>query len=120
MTGVMLVTGGSRGIGAAICRRAAQAGWDVAVNYHGAADKAAGVVAEVQPRIVVGRIGIEPRAGIGFSTAIARELRFGGDLSFGVSEKVALSLGYLARLGTIYQEGDHQFAHHSLSLGVGF
>lgn len=80
----------------------------------------AGVVAEVQPRIVIGRIGIEPRAGIGFSTAIARELRFGGDLSFGVSEKVALSLGYLARLGTIYQEGDHQFAHHSMSLGVGF
>ncbi|KQV73205.1 SDR family oxidoreductase [Rhizobium sp. Root1220] len=30
---VLLVTGGSRGIGAAICRAAALQGWDVAVNY---------------------------------------------------------------------------------------
>lgn len=48
MTKVMLVTGGSRGIGAAICRRAAEAGWDVAVNYSSAADKAAEVVAAVE------------------------------------------------------------------------
>jgi NAD(P)-dependent dehydrogenase (short-subunit alcohol dehydrogenase family) len=30
---VLLVTGGSRGIGAACCRQAAARGWDVAVNY---------------------------------------------------------------------------------------
>ena len=39
---VLLVTGGSRGIGAATCRLAAQAGWSVAVNYSahaGAADE---------------------------------------------------------------------------------
>ncbi|MBL0919546.1 MAG: SDR family oxidoreductase [Hydrogenophaga sp.] len=39
---VLLVTGGSRGIGAATCRQAAQAGWAVAVNYTanpGAADE---------------------------------------------------------------------------------
>ncbi|MGL4495878.1 MAG: SDR family oxidoreductase [Beijerinckiaceae bacterium] len=30
---VLLVTGGSRGIGAATCRKAAQAGWDIAINY---------------------------------------------------------------------------------------
>lgn len=30
---VMLVTGGSRGIGAATCRLAAEAGWQVVVNY---------------------------------------------------------------------------------------
>ena len=30
---VLLVTGGSRGIGAACCRQAAAAGWDLAVNY---------------------------------------------------------------------------------------
>ena len=33
MDKVLLVTGGSRGIGAATARRAAQAGWAVAVNY---------------------------------------------------------------------------------------
>ncbi len=48
MSGVMLVTGGSRGIGAAIARRAAQAGYDVAVNFAGRADKAAEVAADVQ------------------------------------------------------------------------
>ena len=30
---VLLVTGGSRGIGAAICFAAAEQGWAVAVNY---------------------------------------------------------------------------------------
>ena len=33
--GVLLVTGGSRGIGAATARLAARAGWSVAVNYQG-------------------------------------------------------------------------------------
>ncbi len=33
MNRVLLVTGGGRGIGAATCVRAAQAGWDVAVNF---------------------------------------------------------------------------------------
>lgn len=48
MSGVMLVTGGSRGIGAAIARRAAQAGFDVAINYAGRADKAAEVAEDVE------------------------------------------------------------------------
>jgi NAD(P)-dependent dehydrogenase (short-subunit alcohol dehydrogenase family) len=30
---VLLVTGGSRGIGASVCRKAAQAGWSVMINY---------------------------------------------------------------------------------------
>jgi len=41
---VLLVTGGSRGIGAAICRLAAERGYDVAVNYQGNAGAAAEVV----------------------------------------------------------------------------
>lgn len=41
----LLVTGGSRGIGAAICIMAAQRGYDVAVNYQANAEAAAKVVA---------------------------------------------------------------------------
>jgi len=43
----MLVTGGSRGIGAAVCRLAGAAGWDVAVNYARDRDAAEAVVADI-------------------------------------------------------------------------
>ncbi|MEZ7960588.1 MAG: SDR family NAD(P)-dependent oxidoreductase, partial [Ilumatobacter sp.] len=45
---VMLVTGGSRGIGAATCRLAAAAGYDVAVNYASNRDAADAVVKACQ------------------------------------------------------------------------
>lgn len=45
---ILLVTGGSRGIGAACCRQAAAAGWDVAVNYARDAAAAERVAAEVR------------------------------------------------------------------------
>lgn len=45
---VLLVTGGSRGIGAAICVMAAVRGYDVAVNYQSNAEAAAGVVAQCE------------------------------------------------------------------------
>jgi NAD(P)-dependent dehydrogenase (short-subunit alcohol dehydrogenase family) len=46
--GVLVVTGGSRGIGAEICRLGAQRGWAVCVNYASSADEAIGVVAEIE------------------------------------------------------------------------
>jgi 3-oxoacyl-[acyl-carrier protein] reductase len=45
---VALVTGGGRGIGAAICRRLASDGFAVVVNYSQSADSAAQVVAEIE------------------------------------------------------------------------
>ncbi|MGH8966382.1 MAG: SDR family NAD(P)-dependent oxidoreductase, partial [Actinomycetes bacterium] len=45
---VALVTGGSRGIGAAIALRLAQDGADVAITYQSAADQAAQVVKEIE------------------------------------------------------------------------
>jgi 3-oxoacyl-[acyl-carrier protein] reductase len=45
---VALVTGGSRGIGAACCRLLAKAGCDVAVNYRRRADAAMAVVRDVE------------------------------------------------------------------------
>jgi NAD(P)-dependent dehydrogenase (short-subunit alcohol dehydrogenase family) len=44
---VLLVTGGSRGIGAEICRVAASKGWAVAVNYARSRDEADAVVADI-------------------------------------------------------------------------
>ena len=44
----LLVTGGSRGIGAATARLAAQRGWDVAVNYTRDAAAAQAVAADVR------------------------------------------------------------------------
>lgn len=43
----LLVTGGSRGIGAAVCRRAGAAGWSVTVNYQASATAAAETAAAV-------------------------------------------------------------------------
>ena len=45
---VLLVTGGSRGIGAEICRRAAADGWKVCVNYATSEDQADRVVAGIR------------------------------------------------------------------------
>jgi len=48
MTGVMIVTGGSRGIGAATARLAAQRGYAVCVNYQSSKEAADRLVSELQ------------------------------------------------------------------------
>jgi NAD(P)-dependent dehydrogenase (short-subunit alcohol dehydrogenase family) len=61
---LLLVTGGSRGIGAAICVKAALAGYDVALNYlsdHAAAESVAKTVREAGARVftLAGDMGVE-------------------------------------------------------------
>ncbi len=50
MAKTMLVTGGSRGIGAAVCRLAADHGYDVAIGYAGRVDAAEAVAADVRAK----------------------------------------------------------------------
>src|SRR5436309_201012 len=47
MPGVMLITGGSRGIGAATARLAAERGYAVCVNYRAARDAAEAIAREI-------------------------------------------------------------------------
>ncbi|MBM3520309.1 MAG: glucose 1-dehydrogenase [Alphaproteobacteria bacterium] len=48
MTKVLLITGGGRGIGAAIARKAATDGYRVAINYRDDRDRAEALVAEIE------------------------------------------------------------------------
>jgi NAD(P)-dependent dehydrogenase (short-subunit alcohol dehydrogenase family) len=48
MTGVLIVTGGSRGIGAAVCELAAARGYDIVVNYASDLDAADEVASSVR------------------------------------------------------------------------
>lgn len=59
--GIMVVTGGSRGIGAAIARLAGERGYDVCVNYTSAADRAEAVTEQIRGH---GRRAIAVRADV--------------------------------------------------------
>ncbi|MEC3975660.1 SDR family oxidoreductase [Amycolatopsis sp. H20-H5] len=61
MSGVLIVTGGSRGIGAAICTLAADRGYDVVVNYSGDASDAERVAGKVRAQ---GRQAVAVRADV--------------------------------------------------------
>lgn len=75
---VVLVTGGSRGIGAAIARAAASAGADVAISYLDRPDEAEGVVSEIQGMgrraMAVGADLAEPEAGRPLVASVEAEM----------------------------------------------
>lgn len=72
MSGVLLVTGGGRGMGAAIARLGAQRGYKVAVNYGHSADRAAAVVSEIER---AGGRAIAVRADVGVEADVVEMFR---------------------------------------------
>lgn len=64
----LVVTGGSRGIGAAVCVAAAAAGWDVVVDYARDADAAARVVTAIES---AGGHALAVRADVSDADAVA-------------------------------------------------
>lgn len=93
MAKVLLVTGGSRGIGAAICRMGARDGYDVAINYAGRADAAEAVAADVR---AAGRRAITVQGDVADEAAVA-----------GMFDRTAAELGpvdaFVSNAGVIHK-----------------
>lgn len=66
--GVAIVTGGSRGIGAAICKGLAQDGYKVCVNYARSAEAASEVKAVIE---AAGGVAITVQADVGDPAAVS-------------------------------------------------
>ncbi len=88
--GVLLVTGGSRGIGAATARAAAGAGWSVALTYRDDEAAAAAVVADVE---AAGRAAVAVRADVAVE----------GDVlaAFAAAERLGPLTGLVANAGVV-------------------
>jgi len=97
MTKTMLITGASRGIGAATARLAAREGWDVCVNYVSNAEAAADVVAEVEAQ---GRKAVAIQADTGRPDDVAR-LFAEHDTAFGRLDAFINNAGIVNPLGRL-------------------
>ncbi len=88
--GVLLVTGGGRGIGAATARAAATAGWSVALTYRDDEAAAAAVVADVE---AAGRAAVAVRADVAVE----------GDVlaAFAAAERLGPLTGLVANAGVV-------------------
>lgn len=83
---VALVTGGSRGIGAASARALADEGANVAISYVASPDKAEAVVRELKAR------GVEARAGGDFAEAQRTQHAL---QRYGTAEEIAAGVVFL-------------------------
>jgi len=102
-----VITGGSRGIGAAVCRRLARDGFGVVVNYAGSKDDAEAVVAEItaaggRARAVQGDVSDPAAVGALFDAAEA---------AFGEVGVLVNNAGMM-RLGPLAEVDDATFDRH--------
>jgi NAD(P)-dependent dehydrogenase (short-subunit alcohol dehydrogenase family) len=89
-TGVVLVTGGSRGIGAAVAKRAATAGWQVCLTYREDAAAAAAVVTEIEGQG-------------GAAAAVRADISVEGDVlaAFAAADRLGPLAGLVANAGIV-------------------
>lgn len=99
-----IVTGASRGIGAAIARRLASDGFTVVINYAGAADEAEALAGEIEQ---AGGRAITARADVADPAAVAR-LFDGAEAAFGGVDVLVNNAGIM-RLATLAESDDALF-----------
>jgi NAD(P)-dependent dehydrogenase (short-subunit alcohol dehydrogenase family) len=108
MTGILMVTGGGRGIGAETSVKAAAAGWDVCVNYRGNAARADAVVADI---VAQGRRAFAVKADISNEADVVRLFET-CDAELGKPTGLVNSAGILEPLSRIDEiEGDALVRH---------
>lgn len=105
----VVVTGGSRGIGAAVCLAAAEAGWDVVVDYVSDAGAAADVVARVE---AAGRRALAVQADVRDAEAVERLFAAADDLGTlsGLVNNAGISGGFARVDGVTQQQLDDVLA----------
>ena len=98
MSGIFFVTGGSRGIGAAAARLAAERGYDVTLTYIGRKDAAETVVADIEN---LGR------------RAVA--------IQCDVADPVAIGAAFEVRLGQVWDQpiGPHPIPMYQIAFAAG-
>jgi NAD(P)-dependent dehydrogenase (short-subunit alcohol dehydrogenase family) len=95
----MIVTGGSKGIGAAICRAAASAGYNVALTYKGDVEGAKAVAGEVE---AAGGKALVVNGDVAFEADIIR-LFEEVDRTFGAPDVLVNNAGVVGPLGRLEQ-----------------
>ena len=101
---VAIVTGGSRGIGAAISQRLARDGFRVLINYAGSAGEAEALVASIE---AAGGHAIAAQADISDPAAVAR-LFDAAETAFGGVDVLVNNAGIM-RLATVAESDDALF-----------
>lgn len=113
MSGILMITGGGRGIGAETAIKAAEDGWDICVNYQGDAARAESVVADVISR---GQRAIAVQADISVEADVVRLFEV-CDAELGKLNGLVNSAGVLGPLSRIDEiDGDGLTRHMMINV----